>query len=475
MGQWFQRFVASGIHGEVSDATIQGYLRSASQLEEVWQQIDDRVDALIVQGMAPWDAYTQMGYALAYVRACRTNVVFVQELVRAAAAANPGYLPRVTYEQALALSEHIEPLLEEAIKASTNPRYSPAVYSFPLKLGPHVGYANQRFPLPHLQGIIAAAQQMRDWAAGLLAKYELALGAAKTPVPPQVAMHLDAMKSELSLGDFHLRTGVDMVGQISSGQVTDELNIKAEGFLWEAMESYFKVSQLVAMPGAPIQSPRAAPGPLRQEPQRPTQVQAQPAPGVNPVVHTPPPPPAPPEPDPSALLSQVIAGPVGTIRPVPVQPSTDESDILNQVIAEPGGGTTQKVPAPASPKAPDLLNELVTNPGPAREAPAQSSPVADGLLNQVTANPDASDESIQSGKSVGARFMATTGLGEADAKGSTSNSPTVSHPGTTQGASPPPTAKTPKAGDSGQHESTSAPDDDLMDMFSQVCGEQQNQ
>src|SRR5438874_8126597 len=66
MGQWFQRFVASGIHGEVSDATIQGYLRSASQLEEIWQQIDDRVDALIAQGMAPWDAYTQMGYALAY-------------------------------------------------------------------------------------------------------------------------------------------------------------------------------------------------------------------------------------------------------------------------------------------------------------------------------------------------------------------------------------------------------------------------
>ncbi len=475
MGQWFQRFVASGIHGEVSDATIQGYLRSASQLEEVWQQIDDRVDALIVQGMAPWDAYTQMGYALAYVRACRTNVVFVQELVRAAAAANPGYLPRVTYEQALALSEHIEPLLEEAIKASTNPRYIPAVYSFPLKLGPHVGYANQPFPLPHLQGIIAAAQQMRDWAAGLLAKYELALGAAKTPVPPWVAMHLDAMKSELSLGDFHLRTGVDMVGQISSGQVTDELNIKAEGFLWEAMESYFKVSQLVAMPGAAIQSPRAAPGPLRQEPQRPPQVQAQPAPRVNAVVHTPPPPPALPEPDPSALLNQVIAGPVGTIRPVPAQPSTDESDILNQVIAEPGGGTTQKVPAPASPKAPDLLNELVTNPGPAREAPAQSSPVADGLLNQVTANPDASDESIQSGKSVGARFMAPTGLDGADARGSTSNSPAVSDSGTTHGASPPPTAKTPKAGDSGQHESTSAPDDDLMDMFSQVCGEQQNQ
>ncbi len=256
VGQWFQRFVASGIHGEVSDATIQGYLRSASQIEEVWQQIDDNVDALIAQGMPPWDAYARMGYALAFVRACRTNVVFVQELVKAATTTNSasaGYLPKVTYDQALALCEHIEPYMEEAIKASTNPRYVPTPYTFPLQLGPHIRYANQRFPLPHLQGIIGAAQQMRDWAAGLLAKYELALDAAKTLVPQAVSTHLEEMKSELRLGDFHLRTGVDMVGQISKGHVTDELNEKAEGFLWEAMESFFKVSQLVANPRAPVQ------------------------------------------------------------------------------------------------------------------------------------------------------------------------------------------------------------------------------
>ena len=120
VGQWFQRFVASGIHGEVSDATIQGYLRSASQIEEVWQQIDDNVDALMAQGMTPWEAYARMGYALAFVRACRTNVVFVQELMKAATTANSasaGYLPKVTYDQALALCEHIEPYMEEAIKA----------------------------------------------------------------------------------------------------------------------------------------------------------------------------------------------------------------------------------------------------------------------------------------------------------------------------------------------------------------------
>jgi hypothetical protein len=361
MGQWFQRFVASGLHGEVSDATIQGYLRSASQLEDIWQQIDDNVDAFIAQGMAPWDAYARMGYALAYVRACRTNVVFVQELLKADAAAEPasaGYLPKITYDQALALCEHIEPYLEEAIKASTNARYVPTTYALPLTLGPHVRYANQHFPLPHLQGIIGAAQQTRDWAAGLLAKYELALRAAKTPVPQPVATHVEEMRSELGLGDFHLRTGIDMVGQISNGQTTDELSKKADGFLWEAMESFFKVSQLVAIPGtpAPARPSRFAPGIVSHE-----QTYQRPAvPKLNPEI------PVPPSPDVSDMLNQVITAP-GAVQQVPAPSLPDMSNLLNQVITERGG--TQAVPASPAPDVSDMLNQVIADTGTTQEVP----------------------------------------------------------------------------------------------------------
>ncbi len=361
MGQWFQRFVASGLHGEVSDATIQGYLRSASQLEDIWQQIDDDVDAFIAQGIAPWDAYARMGYALAYVRACRTNVVFVQELLKADAAAEPasaGYLPKITYDQALALCEHIEPYLEEAIKASTNSRYVPTTYALPLTLGPHIRYANQHFPLPHLQGIIGAAQQTRDWAAGLLAKYELALRAAKTPVPQPVSTHVEEMRSELGLGDFHLRTGIDMVGQISNGQTTDELSKKADGFLWEAMESFFKVSQLVAISGTPASArpSRNAPGIASHEQtyQRPA------APKLNPEI------PVPPSPDMSDMLNQVITAP-GAVQQVPAPSLPDVSDILNQVITDRGG--TQAVPASPSPDASDMLNQVIADTGTTQEVP----------------------------------------------------------------------------------------------------------
>jgi hypothetical protein len=380
----------------VSDATIQGYLRSASQIEEVWQQIDDEVDTLIMQGMAPWDAYARMGYALAFVRACRTNIVFVQELLKAYATANAGatnYLPRVSYDQALALCEHIEPYLEEAIKASSNPDYIPLSYSLPLPFGPHVRGASERFPLPHLQGIIGAAQEMRDWAAGLLAKYELALDAAKLPVPPAISAHLEQMKGELRLGDFHLRTGIDMVGQISQGQVTDELSDKAEGFLWEAMESFFKISQLVANPALHARPAYKVPQaesyrqqnydkqdfyqePIRRTPAPPDS----PTPQVSPA-----PAPAPPEPDVADLFNAVIAEPAVPQRP-PEQPSPNVSQMLNQIVTESEAGRSAQ--AQPAPDVSNMLNQVIATPGAVQETPAPPVPDAPDLLSQVISGPD---------------------------------------------------------------------------------------
>ncbi|GHO82701.1 hypothetical protein [Dictyobacter formicarum] len=191
-----------------------------------------------------------MAYALAFIRACRMNVVFVQELLNAETAtgsANAGYLPKITYDQALAPCEHIEPAIEEAIKAATNPRYVLPPSALPLAFGPHIASISASLPLSHLQGFIRAGQEMKDWTAGLLAKYELALHVAQQPLPPDVTAHLEQMKSELELGDFHLRTGMDMVGQISQGKVAEALHQKTEGFLWEEMESFYRVSQLLAL------------------------------------------------------------------------------------------------------------------------------------------------------------------------------------------------------------------------------------
>ena len=161
-----QHFYAAEIRGEVSDANVRGYLRAASQIEDVWQQIDDQLGALLAQGIAPWDAYARLRYPLAFIRAARTHQIAVRELRAADGAADPatiGYLPRVTYDQANALCHEILPNLQHAIAALHDPAYTPDV-SLPLALGPRVE-AEQACPVPHLLGMINATREVGAWAA----------------------------------------------------------------------------------------------------------------------------------------------------------------------------------------------------------------------------------------------------------------------------------------------------------------------
>ena len=101
----------------MSDANIQGYLRATSQIEDIWQQVDNKLTTLISQGVAPWEAYAQLRYPLPFIRAARMYQVFVKELLAADAASDPetsGYLPQVTYDQANALCHEIQPNLQRA-------------------------------------------------------------------------------------------------------------------------------------------------------------------------------------------------------------------------------------------------------------------------------------------------------------------------------------------------------------------------
>ena len=250
MREQVRHFYATSIHGEVSDANIRGYLRAASQIEDVWQQIDDRLATLISQGAAPWEAYKKLCYPLAFIRAARACQVFVKELLAADAAAAPqtaGYLPRVTYDLADALCHQIQPGLEHAVVALNDPNYVSDVV-LPLELGPRVEVEGVPCPVPHLQGMVAAAREIRDWAAGLIAQYELAVKHVDGPVPAEVTSHITSLQSRLAQADSQLRFGVDLVGQISQGEATPQLHEEAENSLWAAMQSFFLINQAVAMP-----------------------------------------------------------------------------------------------------------------------------------------------------------------------------------------------------------------------------------
>ncbi len=247
-----RHFYATTMHGEVSDANIQGYLRAASQIEDVWQQVDDKLATLISQGIAPWEAYAQLRYPLAFIRSARAYQVFVRELLAADAASDPetaGYLPRVTYDQANALCHEIQPNLQRAIAALNDTAYTPDV-ALPLMLGPRIESEGQPCPLAHLQGMIAAAREVREWAAGLIAQYANAVTSATKPVPAEVSAHVTALQSRLAQADSQLRFGTDLVGQVTQGQATPQLHEEAENSLWDALRTFFLLNQAVALPEA---------------------------------------------------------------------------------------------------------------------------------------------------------------------------------------------------------------------------------
>lgn len=249
MRQGLHHFYATTMRGEIDDANIRGYLRAASQIEEVWQQIDTKRAELLAQGIAPWEAYQQVGYPLAFIRSARTHQVFVQQLLAADAASDPqtaGFLPQVTYDQANALCHQIQPALQQAIAALQDQSVLPDV-SLPLTLGPRIEQEEHACPVAHLQGMLAAAREVREWAAGLLAEYS---NDAKrsSDIPAAITKHLTALQSRLAQADSQLRFGVDLVGQVSQGEATPELHEEAEDSLWDALQQFFFLNQTIALP-----------------------------------------------------------------------------------------------------------------------------------------------------------------------------------------------------------------------------------
>lgn len=49
-------YYATMLRREMSDANVRAYLAAASQVAEIWQEIDDRLGQLQHDGATPWDA-----------------------------------------------------------------------------------------------------------------------------------------------------------------------------------------------------------------------------------------------------------------------------------------------------------------------------------------------------------------------------------------------------------------------------------
>lgn len=98
----------------------------------------------------------------------------------------------------------------QAIAALNDPAYQPEV-ALPLKLGPRIE-AEGACPVAHLEGMVAAAREMREWTAGLIAQYTNAVNDARVPMPEHITTHLTALQTRLAQADAQVRFGTDLIG-----------------------------------------------------------------------------------------------------------------------------------------------------------------------------------------------------------------------------------------------------------------------
>jgi hypothetical protein len=355
--------------------TLQGYLRASNQIEAINQQLEDTVNTAISHGTAPWDAYATLGYALAFVRACRCHVIVVQAIIQASPSNTS--LPRDAYDQAIAFCAAFEPLLEEAIKAQ-DPHYRPRGFDWPLKFGPRLPESNNHISPQLAQGLRNGAQQLQEWVNGFIATYELAINASPVHPPEPVEQHLAAIHREMQLGMFHFQTAVDMLGALSITQVAQPMLLQANGLLWEALDSFFTVSQCVAYPGALTQPPASRHRLATEVPLQP----ARPSP-ANTNVQSPKPEEAYGAQEAAAILNDLAQTPKQKQQPAQAAPQPQAESMLDELAKPAKNRQPEQQPASSGDLLAELMHEQPVPPQPQARQPHQDNTTND-LLSDIT-------------------------------------------------------------------------------------------
>jgi hypothetical protein len=232
--------VIAGFKGEVPTDTLEAMQRAGIGVYQALDALESLRKELVISGTDPWS----VSQAESAQQVCTWNAFVLQTLgdkmIEADYRADVrtiGYLPKVTAEQVWAFFGQVEGWLSLARQAAANPGFAiPDLRSLPADLPGWVEV--EPCPRAHLEAMIAAGTAIREHA-------ELALGLLETAGVP-----------ERRRGDLHrLRqiaaeaaTAADYATNLYSPAAEDQLHELIEERLRHALEIYYHLGQLVAMP-----------------------------------------------------------------------------------------------------------------------------------------------------------------------------------------------------------------------------------
>ena len=243
--------------GEVSADTLEAYRRASLSVFELLDQLEQERLTGRADGKTLWTLVPSQQA----VGACTWNAFVLQTLGNAFLDADyqthpstVGFVPPITADQVMRFYEPVEPWLRRARQARVNPAFVLDVaIPAPLPTWSEV----EPCPNTHLKGMIHAMRAIRDHAQAAMAFLE-----TSAPTGPEQERQLAMIRQHFAAATTQARYADDMHG-INPSQDVHE---RVEEHVKAAIEQFYLVGQLVALPERATQVPKALPAAMPLSP-----------------------------------------------------------------------------------------------------------------------------------------------------------------------------------------------------------------
>lgn len=239
--------------GEVSAETLDAYRRASLSVFELLDQVERERLTSRAEGKTPWS----LAPGARAVAVCAWNAYVLQTLGNAFLDADYqthpgtiGFVPPITADQVLRFYEPVEPWLRRARQAQASSGFVLEVaVPAPLPVWSDV----EPCPNTHLKGMLHAMRTLRDHTQAAM-HY---LGSAEPTTPEQIRQR-ECIREHFVAAATRARYADDMHGTDPSREVHE----RVEEHLKAAIEQFYLVGQLVAMPEHASAAPTLPRSPL---------------------------------------------------------------------------------------------------------------------------------------------------------------------------------------------------------------------
>lgn len=240
--------------GEVPADTLEAYRRAGGAVYDLLAQGEQQRLECRAEGLTPWTVPPAMQAEML----CAWNAFVLQHLgdtfLQADYDSNPatvGYVPPITSDQILEFYAQVEGWVSRAQQAHSNPQYRLDV-AVPAQMPPWSDV--EPCPNSHLHGMLQAMRSVRDHAQAAL----LFLPDSSTLSDPKQQAQAHYIRQILAAAVSKARYAEDLHGS----HPTQEVHERVEPFIKEAIEGFYLLGQMIAMPSLavpPAETPLPAP------------------------------------------------------------------------------------------------------------------------------------------------------------------------------------------------------------------------